>query len=174
MPKTRKEKEKIVEKLIEKLNQTKSIVLTNYQGLTVNQIQELKKEMEKVKAEYAVVKNKLFLKALDKSRLSGIKIDKLSGPLALGLGFSDEVSAAKNIYIFSRKNKLPKIICGILEGKLLNLQEAVALAQLPTKDELIAKTVYTISAPISSFVQVLAANLRNFVYLLSAIKDKSK
>lgn len=174
MPKTRKEKEKIVKNLIEKLDKTKSVVLTNYQGLTVNQMQELKKEIEKTAGEYTVIKNTLFLRALDKSKLSGVKIGDLSGPLALGLGFKDEVSVAKNIYNFSRKYKLPKIINGILEGKLLTQAETVALAQLPTKDELIAKTIYTISAPISSFVQVLSANLRNFVYVLNAIKDKSK
>jgi large subunit ribosomal protein L10 len=171
MPKTRKEKETIVKNLAEKLGKTKSVVLTNYQGLTVNQIQELKKEMEKTKAEYAVVKNTLFLLALDKSKLSGVKIENLTGPLALGFGFEDEVSAAKNIYNFARKNKLPKILSGILENRLLTKEETVALAQLPTKDELIAKTVYTISAPLSSFIQVLSANLRNFVYVLNAIKD---
>lgn len=173
MPKTKEEKKRIVNNLTEKLNKTKSVILTNYQGLAVNQMQELKREIEKNKGEYSVVKNTLFLKALSKSKLSGIKIGNLFGPLALGLG-TDEVSAAKIIYNFYKKYKLPKIISGILNKKLLSQEEVIALAQLPTKDELLAKTVFVISAPISSFMQVLIANLRNFIGVLNAIKEKVK
>ena len=96
-------------------------------------------------------------------------MEDLSGPLALGLSFKDETSAAKEIYKFFKEKELPVIKGGILDSDYLSDKETVALAKLPSKDELIAKTVATIKAPVSGFVNVLSGNLRNLVGVLGNI-----
>ena len=172
MPKTRKEKEEIVKNIAEDLNKAKSIILTDYQGLTVNDIQDLRNKIQEKEGDFKVIKNSLFQKALDKSELKGIKVDEISGPLALGLGFGDVVVTAKEIYTFAKEKELPKISGSILEGKYLDKKETVALAKLPSKEELLAKVVGSINAPVSGFVNVLAGNMRGLVSVLNNIKDK--
>lgn len=169
MPKSKKEKEKIVEKLAEDLNKSKSIVLTDYKGLNVEDIQALRNKVQEADGDFLVTKNTLFRKALEKSGRKDLKIEDLSGPLALGLSFGDETSAAKEIHGFFKEKELPVIKGGILDSDYLSDKETIALAKLPSKDELIAKTVATIKAPVSGFVNVLSGNLRNLVGVLGNI-----
>jgi len=171
MPKSRKEKEKIVAELVEDLNKAKSLVFTNYQGLTVNDIQELRNKIQEKEGDYKVIKNSLLQKALEKSELKGIEVGEMKGPLALGFGFADEVAAAKEIYTFAKGKEVPKMSGGLLEGKYLDENEIVALAKLPSKEELLARVVGSINAPVSGFVNVLAGNLRGLVSVLNNIKE---
>ena len=171
MPKTRKEKEEIVKDIVEDLNKAKSLVLTDYQGLTVNDIQELRNKIQEKDGDYKVIKNNLFQKALEKSDLKDIKVEEIEGPLALGFGFADEVLTAKEIYTFAKEKELPKISGSILEGKYLDEKETVALAKLPSKEELLARVVGSINAPVSGFVNVLAGNLRGLVSVLNNVKE---
>lgn len=171
MPKSRKEKEKIVKELVEDLNKTKSLILTDYQGLSVLDIQDLRNKIQGKEGDYKVVKNTLLKKALEKSELKNLKTEELSGPVALGFSFSDEVAAAKEIYTFAKSKELPRILGGILEGKYLDDKETLALAKLPSKEELLAKVVGSINAPISGFVNVLAGSLRGLVSVLNNIKE---
>lgn len=171
MPKTRKEKEKIVQDLAQDLNKAKSLVFTDYQGLTVNDIQELRDKIQEKEGDYKVIKNSLFQKALNKSELKGIETGELKGPLALGIGFADEVAPAKEIHTFAKEKELPKVTGGVLEGKYLDEKEITALAKLPSKEELLAKVVGSINAPVSGLVNVLAGNIRNLVSILNNIKE---
>ncbi|NQU99750.1 MAG: 50S ribosomal protein L10 [Parcubacteria group bacterium] len=171
MPKTRKEKEVIVQALAEDLNKAKSLVFTDYQGLSVNDIEELRNKIQEKEGDYKVIKNNLFQKALEKSELKGVEVGEMKGPLALGFGFVDEVAAAKEIYTFAKGKEVPKMSGGILEGKYLDEKEILALAKLPSKEELLAKVVGSINAPVSGFVNVLAGNLRGLVSVLNNIKE---
>lgn len=173
MPKTRAEKEKIIEDLIDKLNRIKSAVFTCYQGLKVTEIQELREKMGKYGIDYKVVKTTLLKIAQAKSRLKDIKIPKIEKPLAIAFGYQDEVLPAKIIDEFSKEHEALKIIGGILDGKLLTKEETEALAQLPTKEELLAKVVYVIKSPISGLINVMAGNWRNLVGVLRAISEKA-
>ena len=171
MPKTRKEKEEIVSNLAEELNKAKSLVFTDYQGLTVSDIQELRNKVQEKEGDYKVIKNSLFQKALEASELKGIEVGEMKGPLALGIGFADEVAPAKEIHTFAKGKETPKMSGGVLEGKYLDNKEITALAQLPSKEELMAKVVGSINAPVSGFVNVLAGNIRGLVSVLNNIKE---
>lgn len=171
MPKTRKEKEKIVLELAESINKAKSLVFTDYQGLSVTDIEELRNKIQEKEGDYKVIKNSLFQKALEKSELKGIEVGEIKGPLALGFGFADEVAPAKEIHTFAKGKEVPKMSGGILEGKYLDEKEIVALAILPSKEELLARVVGSINAPVSGFVNVLAGNLRGLVSVLNNIKE---
>ena len=139
--------------------------------MKVNEIQGLRDKIQKKEGDYKVIKNSLFQKALDKSELKGMELGEMKGPLALGIGFADEVAAAKEIYTFAKGKEIPKIMGGMLERKYLGEKETLALAKLPSKEELLAKVVGSINAPISGFVNVLAGNLKNLVSVLNNIKE---
>lgn len=171
MPKTRKQKEQIVKNLTDKLNKSKALVFTNYQGLTVNEIQELKTEAKEQDVEYNVVKNSLFKIAFENSDLKDIKIENFADPKAIAFGYQDEIAPAKILHIFAKRHKDLELLGGILDKKLLDIKEITNLAKLPSKEELLAKTVGAINAPITSFVNILANNLRGLINVLSAVKN---
>ncbi len=156
MAKTRKQKEEIVKNLTDKLNKSKSLVFSNYHGLAVSEVQELKSQAKEEDVDYNVVKNSLFKLALKDSNFKDIKIKDFAGPRAIAFGYQDEVAPARILYNFAKKHKAMELLGGILDNKLLDINEIKSLAKLPSKDELIAKTVGTIKAPITGFVNVLA------------------
>lgn len=172
MAKTRIEKEKIVKETIDKLNKAKSLIFANYTGLKVNEVRELKQEAKKQDVEFSVIKNSLFKLALKDSELKDVKLEELSGPKAVAYGYSDEVAPAKILHQFAKKHKMMQLLGGILDKAILSSKEVINLAKLPSKEEMLAKTVATINAPISGFVNVLAGNLRNLINVLNAVKDK--
>lgn len=174
MPKSKKQKEEIVKDLTDRLNKSKSLVFTKYHGLTVSDIRELRGQMKEQGADYGVVKNTLMKVALDKSDLKEVKLEKQSGPLAVAFGYEDEVAPARLCWQFAKSHKTLELTGGVLESDLLSKEEVENLAKLPSKDELIAKAVGSIGAPLSGFVNVLAGNLRGLVGTLNAIKDQKE
>lgn len=172
MPKTRAQKEKTVEELIDKLNRIKSAVFTNYKDLTAGEIQELREKMSEQDIDYKVVKITLLKIAQAKSNLKDIKLPEIEKPLAIAFGYQDEVLPAKIIDEFSKEHEALEMICGILDGKLLGKEEIESLAKLPSKEELLAKVVYTIKSPVSGLVNVMAGSLRNLAGVLRAITSK--
>ncbi len=173
MSKTRKEKEKIVKELIDKLNKIKSAVFTCYKGLTVGEIQELREKMREKDIEYKIVKNTLLKIAQKKSDLKDIELPETDKPLAIAFGYEDEVMPAKIIGEFSKEHEALEMIYGILDNKLLTKEEVEELAKIPSKEELLAKMVSTISSPVSGFVNALRGNLNNLVGVLRAIGQKT-
>ncbi len=171
---TRQKKEEIVAFIKDRLSSQKSTVFTNFSGLSVEEIRELKQELKKAGAEYKVVKKNLFFKALEELGDDAPKVNKdwFEGSLALAFAFEDEVSPAKILYNFAKKNegKL-SILGGILNNQGISKEEVIALAQLPSREQLLAQLVAQINAPVSVFVNVLAGNIRKLVYALNAIKD---
>lgn len=170
MPKTKQQKQEVVEKLADKLSKTKSVVFANYFGLKVKDIQALKKLCKEVGVEYTVVKKTLMKLALEKAGLKGVDLAKLGGELAVALGYEDEVAAAKVLDKFARDHESLKITGGILENKFTDANAMKQLASLPSKLELLAKVVGSIKSPVSGFVNVLAGNLRGLVQVLNSIK----
>lgn len=171
MPKTRSEKKVVVAKLSDDLKRMKSAVFANYEGLTVPQIETLRRELKKEGVDYAVVKKTLLGIALANAGYS-IDAQTISGNFATVISYEDEVAPARILAAFAKKNEALKLVAGILEGKLIDGKAVLALSKLPTKIELLGKLVGTLNAPISGFVNVLAGNLRNFVYVLNVVKDK--
>lgn len=170
MPKTRQEKQATVEKLALALRKMRSAVFANYEGLTVPQIEKLRRRLWQEGIDYTVAKKTLLKLAL-KQTGSDIDPKTVSGNFATIIGFEDEVAPARILAQFAKEHEALKIVAGILEGKLIDSGAVLSLAKLPSKQELLARLVSTLNAPISGFVNVLAGNLRNFIYVLNAIKN---
>ncbi len=171
MPLTKDQKQKIIEDLKGKFSRQKAIIFTNIQGLKVKHLTDLRKRLKKEEIDYKMVKKTLFKIAAPKN-FPEIELKGKEGEIAIAFDYKDEISPAKILYKFSRENENLKIIGGIIDGRFFEKEEIVSLAKLPQKEQLLAKLVGTINAPMAGLVNVLKGNLRNLVYLLSAIKSE--
>jgi len=167
---TKSQKEKIIADLKEALDQNKVLVMADFRGLTVKDMSDLKKEVKELGGKMQVAKKTLLNIALQEK---GVEFDtrSFSGPLVFVFG-PEETSVPKKLWNFARKNEHLKIEGGVLESKVLNSEEVVMLAKLPSKEELLAKLVGTIQAPVSGFVYVLAGTIGSLVNVVKAISDK--
>jgi len=171
---TKDNKKEIIKNLVDRLSKHKSIVFFDYTGLSVDKFQELRKELREERISCHVVKKTLIDLSLERAELKiPEKIKKVPGQIALVLGYEDEVLPAKILYNFSKKNDEVKIITGIISGNYLENEAIINLAQLPSKQELLAKLVSSISSPIYGLVNVLQGNLRKLVFVLSNIKKEA-
>lgn len=168
---SRKEKEEVVKKLVDKFNAAEAVVFMNYTGMTVADFRQLRKELRKTKGAVVIAKNTLVKRALDQSDRKGLKLEQFKGAMALAFSGDDVVAPARLVYKLAKEQKKNRIMKGILEDKLIEKTAVVSLAQLPTKPEMLGRLVGTIQAPISGFVNVLVGNLRGLIQVLSAIKD---
>ncbi len=170
MPKTRRQKDRIVEELVVDFSTAKSLVTAGYRGLTVKQLEELRTKLREQGAGFRVVKNSLAAIAAKKANLT-VELPGVEGQTAFAFGMGDEVAPAKVLYEFGRKNEALEIRAGVLDGQALSKADVLMLAKLPSRQEMLAKTVGTLQAPIAGFVNVLAGNLRGLVTVLSAVRD---
>ena len=166
----RKQKEEIVKKLSEKAAKAKSIIFTNYQGLTHQQLERLKKAAKKLEAEYVTTKNTLLKKALG-DKIEAEK-EKLIEPTATLFIYNEISGPLKELTKIIKELNLPKIKFGILEGKTITGEEVVKIAALPSISVHRAKLLGQMKAPISGLHRSLNWNLQKFVMTLNAIKDK--
>lgn len=172
MAKTRDQKEQTVAELTEAFNSNKLAVMADYRGLDVPAISALRANLRENNARFTVAKNSLVKIALNNSHLNVEDTTMLVGPV--GIAFSkDEVGAAKIVFDFAKTNEALEIVGGIDEdGNALSRDDIVALAKLPSKEQLLAQAVGTIAAPLSGFVRVLNGNLSGLVYALKAIQEQ--
>lgn len=172
MAKTREQKEADVKNLTEALNISKLAVLTDYRGLDVLSINELRNRLHDANIGYKVAKNTLIKLAIAQSNKKGLDPSIFTGPMAIAFG-SDEVEAAKIIYDFAKDHEVLEIVGAITEdGALISPNEVTVLAKLPSREQLTGQVVGTIAAPLNGLVRVLQANLTSVVYALSAIKQQ--
>jgi large subunit ribosomal protein L10 len=171
MAKTKQQKEEIIKTLIERIQNAKLAVVTDLEGLTVNDSQELRSKCKENDVELISAKKTLIQKALEESKIEGLDIKALEGSLSIVTSQSDEVTPAKLIKDFSKDHETVAFRVGVLEGKIVDEATLQQLASLPSKEELLTKLVGSLNAPISGFVNVLAGNIRNLVNVLNAIKD---
>jgi large subunit ribosomal protein L10 len=172
MQQNKQQKEALVAEVSEKAKQSKSLVFADYKGVTVKDLTSIRKELAKSGSSWQVLKKTLLNIAL---KNAGIEVDARALGGQIGVAFShDEVAAAKVLADFTKANKETtlKIEGGALGSKSLSSDEVVALSKLPTQDELRAKLVGTLQAPIASFVRVLSGNLSGLVQVLKAIEEK--
>jgi large subunit ribosomal protein L10 len=172
MPKSKEQKDQIVEDLVDKFSRMKGLVFTKFFGLTVNEVEDLRKQCREADVDYVVAKKTLLKVALEKSGVEGINPRDFEGEVATAISYTDEIAPAKTLAAFAKTHKQVEFIGGILEGKLLDGVAVKSLSLLPSKQELLAKVVGSINAPISGFVNVLAGNLRGLVNVLNGIKEK--
>lgn len=170
--KTKEDKQKIVSDLKNKLSNTTSYILTDYHGLSVPQMQELKNSLKELGSDFTVTKNTLLSLGAKEAKKE-IDLSSLVGPTAVLFSGDNAIESIKKLVEFIKKNKLPKIKSGSFDDRLINKEEILAISRIPGRQELYAKVVGSLNSPISGLVGVLSANMRNLVYALSEIQ-KSK
>jgi len=171
------EKVEAVEELRSRLNGVKAVVLTEYRGLTVQQLGELRKQLRAVSAEYKIVKNRLARLAIASSELQGLGTH-LKGPTGVIFSKEDPVAVAKAVHAFARTNQALAVKAGYVEGQMLAPAGLKALADLPSREAIRAQLVGSIQGVLAGLVGVLAAPQRELVYVLqqrgSSAGDESK
>ena len=166
MPTEAKERE-IVE-IAQKLRDSNVTIFTNYRGLTVKDLAELRRQLRAAKVEYKVVKNTLTGFAAKRAEITADLAGILQGPTALVLGFDDVVQAAKAISDYARTSRVLEIKAGLLENRVLSAAEVTSLANLPSKPVLQSQLLGTMTAPIQNLLSVLNGNARDLLNVLSA------
>ncbi|MFH0831161.1 MAG: 50S ribosomal protein L10 [Parcubacteria group bacterium] len=173
MPITKQAKKQLVADLVKEISANKEQVLVGYQGLSVKELEELRRTLRKSKVSLRVLKNTLLERVLKESKIEGLKPLEIKKPLALVIG-DDEVLPAKMLATFAKKHKKLELVAGVIDHKAVGVDQLKSLAALPTRQEMLGITVGTIVAPISGFVRVLAGTSRALVQVLSAwAKSKS-
>ena len=153
------------------LSKSKAVVFTEYKGLTVAQIAELRRSLKEASAEYKVFKNTLVSIAAKGTPYESAK-SVLSGPTGLAFGYDDPVAAAKKVLEFAGKNDKFKIKSGVIEGKLYSTDEIKEVSQLPSRTVLLSMFAGTLQAPMAKLAGVLNATVAQFAYALEAVKNK--
>ena len=148
------QKEKQVEELAAKIKEAKIVLLTDYRGITVDQVTNLRADLRKSNSEYRVIKNNITRRALAKCEYEGLE-DLLVGPTAVVMNNEDYLDAAKTIYNFTKDNEFYKIKGGIIEGKVMTAEEIITLAKLPSKDTLIGMLAGALLGNISKLAVAL-------------------
>ncbi len=164
-------KDEKIEKIKEKVDKAQVAILTNYQGLTVEEITKLRRSIQQGGGDYMVTKNTLTKIAI-KDTPYEVLSDSLKGPSAIAFGFEDPVSPAKALSKFIKDAKKGEIVAAVLEGKLLTAQEAKALANLPSKEELFAKMLGCVNSPATGIVGSINAVMAQLTRAMAAVRDQ--
>lgn len=166
---SRQDKETQVAELVEHFGKIEAAVLTNYHGLTVRQIQELRAKLREQGMDFQVAKNSLFTRA---AKEAGIKIQQLEGPTGVAFGYEDSVQAAKVVSKFAKENEALEIIGGIVDKEVVDVAMIKKLAALPGREELLGRLIGSIGGPARNLAGALSAISRNLVYALNAVKEQ--
>ena len=173
MPRARKEqKAEQVELLTEKLKRAKVAVLTDYRGLTVTQIQDLRSKLRTGDVEYRVVKNTLTRRAAEAAGVPGLQ-SELEGPVAIAFGYDDLSLPAKLINEWVRQTRLKlDVKGGLVEGRVFSPDQVKQLADLPSKATLIAQLMGTMQSPVGQLVGIMQTPVQQLLGVLDAYKTK--
>ncbi len=170
----RENKQQLINELHEKLKNAKAVFLADFRGMSVSQATSLRNDLRKADVEYRVVKNTLLemaSKGTDKESLS----PHYAGPTAIAFSYDDPVAAAKVLAKAAKEQQATfKLKAAVLTGKPITVSEIQALADLPSREVLIAKLLGTMNAPIANFVGTLAAVPGSFVRVLEAIRAQKQ
>lgn len=161
----------MLEKVKGSIEASKGVFVVDYRGLTVKEAQELRRALREANAHMKVYKNNIVRIALNDAEMPNID-DMLKGTCAYVFYEKDSVEAAKVLKQEADKLKKMQILGGIADGKAITAEEALAYAELPSRDELLAKLVYVIGSPLSGIAQVCAGPARGLVTALQAVADK--
>ena len=169
----KKEKVQIVEELKDRFANSKSAILVDYRGLTAQEANELRKQFREAGVVYKVYKNTLIEIAARELGLEDL-IPYLEGPTAIAFGVEEPVAPAKILSDNINKLKKMEFKGGVVDGKIIDVEGVQALAKLPSREELIAKMLGSMNAPIANLVGVLSGPMRAFVYALEGIRGQKE
>ena len=167
----REEKEQVVADLSRKLEDATFAILTDYRGLTVEEITHLRSELRNVSSEYQVAKNTLLKRASEGTPFEPFQ-HHLAGPTAIVLNSDDPIAASKVVVKFLKTSSTFTIKAGVLQGKVLSAEEIEELSTLPGREGLLSKLLSLLTSPHVLLLNVLHAVPQKFVQVLHAIEKK--
>ncbi len=167
----REEKTKKVAKLNERFKAAKLVVLTDFTGLNVSEMTDLRAKLKEAASEYQVVKNTLLRLAARETAMEQLT-EHFIGPNGLVLADEDVVAPAKALYKFAAESKKLAIKAGLLEDGVITSEDIKSLATLPSREVLLAQLLGAMNAAPAGLVNVLAALLRNLLNVLKAVEEK--
>lgn len=168
---SRQQKEELVEQYKKWLDESDGMVLTHYHGLSVNAISNLRRDIRESGGEFHIIKNTLAKRAFEESGREW-KEGVFNGPTALGISYQNPTGLAKVIKDFSKEFGTIEIKSGYLAERLMTVEEIIALAELPSMEEMRAKLLRTILAPASQLVRTLAEPGRQVAAVLKSYSEK--
>jgi large subunit ribosomal protein L10 len=168
---TREQKEKMVADYVGKMSNSQALILTDYRGLTVSDMTELRRKLLESDGRYQVVKNTLFKLALEEAGLP-IPVEEMEGPVAVGYCLGEAPPVAKALMDFGKDTGILQIKGAILGTNLLDVEGVKGLADLPPREVLLAQLVGAVQGPMSSLASTLAAPLRELAQVLKARSEQ--
>jgi len=159
-------KTQVIDQIAQKLRDSKVAIFTNYRGLTVKDLADLRGRLRPANVDYQVVKNTLTRFAAQRADVTVDLTGVLEGPTAVVFGYDDVVQAAKAINDYARGSRVLEIKAGLLENRLLSAAEVTSLAMLPAKPALQGQVLGTMTAPIQNLLGVLNAASRDLLSIL--------
>jgi large subunit ribosomal protein L10 len=165
------EKLETVAELQQDVQSSNSLLMTDYRGLTVSEITQLRRKLRDAGSDYKVAKNTLLTIAVGDGAPAGLD-QLLAGPTAVAFVKTDAVAAAKAIVDFAKDHKAMSVKGGLVEGRILGPEQITALSKVPPKEVLIAMMLGSMQAPITGLVGTLSGCLSNLVFTLQAVVDQ--
>jgi len=169
----KEEKQQIAEDLRDRFSKVAILVLTDYKGLDVKAMNDLRRRLRSEEIEYQVVKNTLLIRASEDNDIALIK-DYFKGPSAIALSYDDPIAPAKVLSQFAKENNKLEIKAGVMNGQVLDANAIKALAKLPSREVLLGQLLSALNAVPTSFVRTIAEIPRGFVSVLAAIRDQKE
>lgn len=173
MKKNRARKEQMVAQLQERMGQSQAVILADYRGLKVAEITRLRRGLQEAGADFQVVKNTLLWRAARGLGWEDLA-PYLEGPTALAFVSRDEIQTAKILVEFIREHKVVELKGAVLGGKVVSGEDVRTLADLPPREELLARVAGGMATPLSGFAGCLQGLLRNLVYVLGAMREQKE
>jgi large subunit ribosomal protein L10 len=167
----KEQKQELIDELHGRLKDAKAAILTEYKGLTVAEITELRNELRKDQLEYRVIKNTLAIRAAKGTAAEKLEA-YLQGPTGWVLGFGDAVAPAKAVTDYAKKREKLKVKVGIIEGQVADAAALKAIASLPSREVLLSQMAAGFQAPASKMVRLLSATVARLGYALTALQEK--
>lgn len=170
----KQKKVQIVAEISEKVEKSKALVFTNYQGLTHQQIEGFKKGLRKLDAEYTITKNRLLKRALESNYKESVTNHEFNDPTATLFLYGDPVAPLKILAKMVKDTKKPEIKFGIMEGQMLDEKAVIRLSGLPPKQILLAQLMGMMNSPLAGLYRALNWNIQKFVMTLNAIEKQKQ
>jgi large subunit ribosomal protein L10 len=167
------EKKKIVEDLRERFSRSQVVIVTDYKGLDVTTINDLRRKLRESDIEYQVVKNTLLVRAAEETDVALIK-DNFKGPSAVALSYDDPVASAKVLTKFAEEHDKLEIKIGVMSGKVLDLKEIKTLSALPSREILLGQLLSAMNGVPTAFVRAVSDIPKRLLNVLQAIKEQKE
>ncbi len=169
----RKGKESLRKVAAERFSKSKAVIVAEYRGLTVEELTKLRIELRKASAEFKIVKNRIAKKAISIEQQSFENVSAgFKGPVGVVYAYGDSAAATKTALNFEKDHPNFKVTVGQLGGEAYNKNQLQVIADLPSKDVLLAQIIGSLVAPHRGVLGVLNSVSRNLVQVINAIKDK--